>query len=98
MKLTEKVLSELATNYVHLKELELALGSMGETKKFLKAIEKGNSSLKTLKLILDNDDERLIVQTNHNAPNYKVVAVDINKLNELFKATNLSSHPTSTSK
>lgn len=26
--------------------------------------------------ILDNDDERLIVQTNHNAPNYKVVSVD----------------------
>ena len=56
MKLTEKVLSELATNYVHLKELELALASTGETKKFLKAIEKGNSSLETLKLILNNDE------------------------------------------
>lgn len=57
MKLTEKVLSELATNYVHLKELELALASTGETKKFLKAIEKGNSSLETLKLILNNDED-----------------------------------------
>lgn len=57
MKLTEKVLSELATNYVHLKELELSLGSMEETNKFLKAIGKRNSSLNTLKLILDNDDE-----------------------------------------
>jgi len=56
MKLTEKVLSELATNYVHLKELELSLGGMEKTKKFLKAIGKGNSSLNKLKLILDNHD------------------------------------------
>ena len=26
--------------------------------------------------ILDNDDDKLIVMTNHNAPNYKVVSVD----------------------
>lgn len=28
--------------------------------------------------ILDNDDDKLIVMTNHNAPNYKVVSVDPN--------------------
>lgn len=26
--------------------------------------------------VLDNDDDKLIVFTNHNAPNYKVVQVD----------------------
>lgn len=64
MKLTEKVLSHVATNYVHLRGLDLVLTSTLEIREFLKAIEKGNSSLETLKLTLNNtaeDDEEVSI-------------------------------------
>ncbi len=57
MKLTEKVLSELATNYVYLKELDLDLANTQQIRQFLKAIKKGNSSLETLKLTLNNYED-----------------------------------------
>ena len=64
MKLTEKLLSHVATNYVHLRGLDLVLTSTLEIREFLKAIEKGNSSLETLKLTLNNtaeDDEEVSI-------------------------------------
>jgi len=43
------------------------------SKKILKVIEGFNSE----NVVLDNEDKNILLHTNHNAPNYKIVKIDI---------------------